>query len=332
MLAMRRAVEGLRLKPVKVLVDGNRLPKLDVLAEAIVGGDAKVKSISAASILAKVHARPPVRSCTSGVPAVRLCRAQGLQHARAPGGAARARRLRAPPPAFRPVAASSRRQRRRPGMPCRCSDRHDPVRSHHSRDNALLKDLRKLAQDNTGAYRKQGRVWLEGDHLCRAALQRGVQPAMRCSRPRPSGTGARVEWTGRGKTVSWSDASLFGISGLESPAPHGLRAARCRPAPKCRPMRPPCARPAAGRRQRGTILRSAGGLRLPAGAGAEGHGRAVGAQGAARRHGRAFRPAADRRCGIRRPLDALQVPLLATSSHQGEWLHQAQLPHGLAPG
>lgn len=54
MLAMRRAVEGLRLKPVKVLVDGNRLPTLDVLSEAIVGGDAKVKSISAASIVAKV--------------------------------------------------------------------------------------------------------------------------------------------------------------------------------------------------------------------------------------------------------------------------------------
>ncbi len=55
LLAMRRAVEGLRLKPHKVLVDGNRLPVLDVLAEAIVQGDAKVQAISAASILAKVH-------------------------------------------------------------------------------------------------------------------------------------------------------------------------------------------------------------------------------------------------------------------------------------
>lgn len=54
MLAMRRAVEGLRLKPVKVLVDGNRLPPLGVLSEAVVGGDAKVKAISAASIVAKV--------------------------------------------------------------------------------------------------------------------------------------------------------------------------------------------------------------------------------------------------------------------------------------
>ena len=54
LLAMRRAVEGLRLKPAKVLVDGNRLPTLDVLAEAIVKGDATVPAISAASILAKV--------------------------------------------------------------------------------------------------------------------------------------------------------------------------------------------------------------------------------------------------------------------------------------
>jgi ribonuclease HII len=55
LVAMRRAVAGLRLKPNKVLVDGNRLPTLDVLAEAIVGGDALVPAISAASILAKVH-------------------------------------------------------------------------------------------------------------------------------------------------------------------------------------------------------------------------------------------------------------------------------------
>lgn len=54
MLAMRRAVEGLRLKPTLVLVDGNRLPVLSMRAEAIVKGDSKVAAISAASILAKV--------------------------------------------------------------------------------------------------------------------------------------------------------------------------------------------------------------------------------------------------------------------------------------
>ena len=55
MLAMKRAVEGLRLKPHKVLVDGNRLPTLVILAEAIVKGDALIPAISAASILAKVY-------------------------------------------------------------------------------------------------------------------------------------------------------------------------------------------------------------------------------------------------------------------------------------
>ncbi len=55
LLAMRRAVEGLRLTPHQVLVDGNRLPVLRVPASAIVRGDATVPAISAASILAKVY-------------------------------------------------------------------------------------------------------------------------------------------------------------------------------------------------------------------------------------------------------------------------------------
>jgi len=55
LLAMQRAVAGLRLPPARVLVDGNRLPELPMLAEAIVGGDARVDCIAAASILAKVH-------------------------------------------------------------------------------------------------------------------------------------------------------------------------------------------------------------------------------------------------------------------------------------
>ena len=54
LLAMRRAVLGLRLPPKLVLVDGNRLPVLEMRAEAIVKGDATVPAISAASILAKV--------------------------------------------------------------------------------------------------------------------------------------------------------------------------------------------------------------------------------------------------------------------------------------
>lgn len=55
LLAMQRAVQGLRLRPHKVLVDGNRLPALAMPAAAIVKGDALVAAISAASILAKVQ-------------------------------------------------------------------------------------------------------------------------------------------------------------------------------------------------------------------------------------------------------------------------------------
>ena len=53
LLAMRRAVEGLAVSPEKAVIDGNRCPQLDCPAEAIVGGDGKVASIAAASILAK---------------------------------------------------------------------------------------------------------------------------------------------------------------------------------------------------------------------------------------------------------------------------------------
>lgn len=54
MLAMQRAVAGLRIQPDFVLVDGNRIPTLPMPAQAVVKGDSLVAEISAASILAKV--------------------------------------------------------------------------------------------------------------------------------------------------------------------------------------------------------------------------------------------------------------------------------------
>jgi ribonuclease HII len=54
LLAMKRAVEGLKIRPQRVLVDGNHVPDLDIPVEAIIKGDDKVPAISAASILAKV--------------------------------------------------------------------------------------------------------------------------------------------------------------------------------------------------------------------------------------------------------------------------------------
>lgn len=54
MLAMKRAVEGLNIKADYAMIDGNRLPNLDIPAECIIKGDAKSMSIACASILAKV--------------------------------------------------------------------------------------------------------------------------------------------------------------------------------------------------------------------------------------------------------------------------------------
>ncbi len=54
MLAMKRAVEGLGIKPDMALIDGNRMPELDCPADNVIKGDAKSASISAASVLAKV--------------------------------------------------------------------------------------------------------------------------------------------------------------------------------------------------------------------------------------------------------------------------------------
>lgn len=54
MLAMKRAVEGLSVTPTLARIDGNRCPVLAVRSEAVIGGDALVPAISAASILAKV--------------------------------------------------------------------------------------------------------------------------------------------------------------------------------------------------------------------------------------------------------------------------------------
>ena len=50
-----------------------------------------------------------------------------------------------------------------------------PVLSIESRDNPLIVRLRKLARD-PAAYRKQGQLWLQGEHLCAALRQRGLRP------------------------------------------------------------------------------------------------------------------------------------------------------------
>ncbi|RZI98669.1 MAG: RNA methyltransferase, partial [Haliea sp.] len=90
-----------------------------------------------------------------------------------------------------------------------------------SRDNAFAKSLRKLARDST-AYRAQHQVWLEGDHLCRAALTRGVQPAVAVF-AESFWAQAPSEWTqAAAKTVVLADTLFADVSGLESPARMGF--------------------------------------------------------------------------------------------------------------
>lgn len=95
-----------------------------------------------------------------------------------------------------------------------------------SRDNALLKDLHKLSTDST-AYRKQGQVWLEGDHLCRAAIERGVQPIMKVFKESfLSLAGEYITYCAMNniaiKNITIADKLWPEISGLESPAKMGF--------------------------------------------------------------------------------------------------------------
>ena len=90
-----------------------------------------------------------------------------------------------------------------------------------SRDNPQLKELRRLSQDST-AYRKQRRVWLEGDHLCRAALTRGVRPLLGVY-SESFWQVHEAQWAPHApKNLVLADALFRELSGLESPAPLGF--------------------------------------------------------------------------------------------------------------
>ena len=77
LLAMRRAVEGLAIRPAEALIDGNRCPALAIPARAIIGGDATVAEISAASILAKTARDAEMRLLHERFPQYGLDRHKG---------------------------------------------------------------------------------------------------------------------------------------------------------------------------------------------------------------------------------------------------------------
>jgi TrmH family RNA methyltransferase len=196
-----------------------------------------------------------------------------------------------------------------------------------SRDNPLVKELRRLAQDST-AYRKSKRVWLEGDHLCRAALARGVKPelAVFAESLLPS---APDEWTQAApRNVVLPDALFQDISGLESPARMGF----VMPLPEAQHILPNAATVVLDRVQDagnvGSILRSAS---------AFGFSQVVALKGsAAVWSSKVLRAGMGAHFGLHLvdgvtpdALDALHVPWLATDVHQGPFLHELQQTRSL---
>lgn len=197
-----------------------------------------------------------------------------------------------------------------------------------SRDNALLKELRKLNQDNI-AYRKTGRFWIEGDHLCSAALVRGLRPAVYVV-SESFWPLAPVEYAQAAiKTVVIPDALFAEISGLESPARVGFVLDLPEPAGVVANAATVILDRVQDAGNVGSILRSAG---------AFGFRQVLALKGSAALWSpKVLRAGMGAHFGLRlaegldlADLDALQVPLVVTSSHQGHLVHQLELPHPCA--
>ena len=200
-----------------------------------------------------------------------------------------------------------------------------PPPSHiTSRDNPLLKELRKVAQDTT-AYRKAGRYWVEGDHLCSAALARGLKPAVAVFTEDFCPL-APVEYAQAAiKSIVIPTALFRELSGLESPA--GVGFVLNLPADVM--LQPLAASVILDRVQDagnvGSILRSAG---------AFGFRQVIALKGtAALWSPKVLRAGMGAHFGLNllegvnlEDLQALQVPIVVTSSHQGDLIQNLQLP------
>ena len=188
-----------------------------------------------------------------------------------------------------------------------------------SKDNPRLKTIRRLAQDSQ-AYRKLGLVWLEGDHLCRAAMAQGVKPKLAIF-SESIWQASEFEWSHCANEVWTVPDDLFAdLSALESPAKMGFLLTL----PESPALEPRAATVVLDRLQDagnvGAILRSAS---------AFGFKQVVAIKGTAGLWSpkvlRAAMGAHFALSLIELPsldlLQALQVPLLGTDVHEGPYLH-----------
>jgi TrmH family RNA methyltransferase len=194
-----------------------------------------------------------------------------------------------------------------------------------SRENALVKNLRRLAQDST-AYRKQHRVWLEGDHLCRAARSRGVRAEIAVF----AEAAFDAEWEDAAeRIVILPDALFAALSALESPGRMAFVVALPRDASVAPAVPTVVLDGVQDAGNAGSILRCAA---------AFGFAQVIAVKGTAAlwspkvlRAGMGAHFALTLIEGVdAAQLRELAMPLLATSSHYGDFLHGADLPRPCA--
>jgi RNA methyltransferase, TrmH family len=196
-----------------------------------------------------------------------------------------------------------------------------------SRDNPLLKELRKLALDGA-AYRKTGRVWIEGEHLCSAYVQRGLQPAIAVVLESKQALAQSNIARAAIKVVVVADALMADISPLDSLAGMGFI---CNlPAETAIDLHAPTV--VLDRLQDpgnvGSILRSAS---------AFGFKQVLALKGSVALWApKVLRAGMGAHFGLRlvegvslEEIARLQLPLAVTSSHQGQYLHQLLSNHAL---